>query len=351
MDGLSWTTRIARTSLMRGLADMLLRRKARRRVLALDACNSGRQQLHQLTKLVRQARRTPFGQAHDFQRIRNHSDYCRLVPLSTAEQTGCDEFTQSSVFSETAVLLTALGWTLDRKPASRFLSGTVMRLGSRIPCSLLSAYSMDCEVDELPPVEVLSQLPVTLITGSTDQLEKLRCQLRERSGCDNLSDTWPGLLAVFEEKSPTHGDGISATTDKPFSLAACSHPHGLLAMRDPRSDAWRIVPDIGIFYEFIPLADIGSAHPTRLTLGEVATDVPYGIAMTTPSAWSCLTEWTTTFLSVEPPVVEGFTPLQSGLLPLTPPAALPYHPRSADMPAALAERSDRSLSSARADRR
>src|SRR5262245_34162717 len=73
-------TWLTSTRLARGLADALLRRRARRRLLTLDSASS-RAQVHALLGLIHQARGTRFGQEHDFRRIRTSEDFRRLVPL------------------------------------------------------------------------------------------------------------------------------------------------------------------------------------------------------------------------------------------------------------------------------
>src|SRR5947209_15669264 len=76
----SW---LSSTRLARGLADALLRRRARRRLLALDGA-SPRAQVCTLLGLVHRARGTRFGREHDFHRVRTPDDFRRLVPLRSA---------------------------------------------------------------------------------------------------------------------------------------------------------------------------------------------------------------------------------------------------------------------------
>ena len=41
--------------------------------------------------------------------------------------------------------------------------------------------------------------------------------------------------------------------------------------------------DYGIFYEFVPAAELGAASPRRLTIGEVRVGEAYVILLTTPA--------------------------------------------------------------------
>ena len=46
---------------------------------------------------------------------------------------------------------------------------------------------------------------------------------------------------------------------------------GFIATEDPRYNLLRIVPDHGIFFEFVPMEDLGKEKPTRHTLATVET--------------------------------------------------------------------------------
>ena len=68
--------------------------------------------------------------------------------------------------------------------------------------------------------------------------------------------------------------------------------------------------DYGIFYEFVPAAELGAASPRCLTLGEVRVGEPYVILLTTPAGlWSYVLGDTVRFVSLDPPqlVITGRT--------------------------------------------
>ena len=54
-------------------------------------------------------------------------------------------------------------------------------------------------------------------------------------------------------------------------------------------DGLRLVVDSGFFYEFIPMAELGSPNPTRHWLGTAETGIEYALAISNPAgAWSYL---------------------------------------------------------------
>lgn len=50
---------------------------------------------------------------------------------------------------------------------------------------------------------------------------------------------------------------------------------------DPADPSLLMMPDYGIFYEFIPMNEVGSAHPTVLPLESVETGKNYAMVITT----------------------------------------------------------------------
>ena len=50
---------------------------------------------------------------------------------------------------------------------------------------------------------------------------------------------------------------------------------------DPTDSSLLMMPDYGIFYEFIPMNEVGNAHPTVLPLESVETGKNYAMVITT----------------------------------------------------------------------
>ena len=81
---------LASRPLVRRLTDLIMGRYAAHRTAQLDRRSAERLQRQTLLRLVRHARRTRFGQDHDFDGIRTISDYQRRVPLRTYEDFWAD---------------------------------------------------------------------------------------------------------------------------------------------------------------------------------------------------------------------------------------------------------------------
>ncbi len=64
---------------------------------------------------------------------------------------------------------------------------------------------------------------------------------------------------------------------------------GFVALQTERSGGLTLMLDYGIFYESVPLEDLGATSPRRRTVADVELDRPYAVALTTPAGlWSYL---------------------------------------------------------------
>jgi hypothetical protein len=77
---------------------------------------------------------------------------------------------------------------------------------------------------------------------------------------------------------------------------------GFLAVADEAADrGLRLILDHGIFFEFIPVEELGSARPIRHWVANVQPHVPYAVAVTTCAGlWSYLIGDTITFVDTAP---------------------------------------------------
>src|SRR6185437_15056562 len=91
---------LAARPLVRRLTDVFMGRYAAHRTAQLDHRSAVRTQHRTLLRLVRYARRTRFGQDHDFGGIRTIADYQRRVPLRTYETFWEDYWTKPFPFLE-----------------------------------------------------------------------------------------------------------------------------------------------------------------------------------------------------------------------------------------------------------
>ncbi len=103
-----------------------------------------------------------------------------------------------------------------------------------------------------------------------------------------VSDIWPNLRVLL-------GGGVFAEPYRPIIAEKFGRPipiidtynateGGIFAASDRRDDdAMVMLPDRGVFFEFVPRADAGKPNPRRYNLAEVVTGVDYSVVVTTSS--------------------------------------------------------------------
>jgi hypothetical protein len=119
--------------------------------------------------------------------------------------------------------------------------------------------------------------------------DKLLAAARARGRrVETVSELWPNLSVLF-------GGGINAEPYRPVIEARVGHPvvlmdnynateGGIFAVTDRIGEPGLLMlPDRGVFYEFVPAAEHGRPDARRLPLWEVEPGVDYSIAVTTSS--------------------------------------------------------------------
>jgi GH3 auxin-responsive promoter len=120
----------------------------------------------------------------------------------------------------------------------------------------------------------------------------------------NLSACWENLGALI------HG-GVSfapyrATFEewmgKPIEyVEVYPASEGFVGVQTERTGGLTLMLDYGIFYEFVPVEDLGRARPRRHTVADVELDRAYAVALTTPGGlWSYLLGDTVRFTARDP---------------------------------------------------
>jgi hypothetical protein len=106
--------------------------------------------------------------------------------------------------------------------------------------------------------------------------------------CDRIEQLWPNLKVLF-------GGGIYARpylklieerVGRPVALMDNYNASegGLFAVTDRlNEDGMLMIPDRGVFFEFVPMAEENSSNPTRVPLWEVEPGVVYSVVLTTSS--------------------------------------------------------------------
>lgn len=149
---------------------------------------------------------------------------------------------------------------------------------------------------------------ITTVTGVPAWLLALFDRVKCVTGAKTVAEAWPDLRLVV------HG----GTTFDPYrdlfrrevgddrvgfcEVYACSE--GFVATADPRYDLLRVVPDHDVFFEFVPVDQLGKAYPERHTLATVETGVQYAVVMTTCAGlWAYLLGDTVAFERRDPPLI------------------------------------------------
>jgi hypothetical protein len=178
------------------------------------------------------------------------------------------------------------------------------------PLELAAIPDWDTKVRRL--AEASARLPITAISGVPSWMQLLFNHVKEATGKSRLIDAWPHLKLVI------HG----GTKFDPFRAAfraECGpdvrfldvYPasEGYVATEDPRYNLLRIVPDHGIFFEFVPTDEYESGklktdRPTRHTLATVEVGREYAVVVTTCAGlWAYQVGDTVAFERRDPPLV------------------------------------------------
>nr|WP_319400929.1 GH3 auxin-responsive promoter family protein [uncultured Carboxylicivirga sp.] len=147
---------------------------------------------------------------------------------------------------------------------------------------------------------------VTSLAGVPSWFLVLIKHLLTKSGKSNLLEIWPNLELFM------HG-GVNFTpyrnqykelipSDKMSYLETYNASEGFFAIQDDLTDhAMLLMLDYGIFYEFVPLSELGKSHPKALTIDQVQKGEDYALAITTNGGiWRYLIGDTIRFESVFP---------------------------------------------------
>jgi hypothetical protein len=129
---------------------------------------------------------------------------------------------------------------------------------------------------------------VTSISGVPTWTIVLMEKLMAMKGTNNISDVWPNLQLYI------HG-GVSFTPYRELFKNMISNSNmkyletynaseGFFGIQSDLNDtALQLMPDYGIFYEFIKASDLDLEHPETYLLGEVEAGVNYAVIISNSS--------------------------------------------------------------------
>lgn len=150
------------------------------------------------------------------------------------------------------------------------------------PTDLALLDDWESKVDVLAERSV--RLPVTMISGVPAWLLTFFDRLLKVAGKTRVCDVWPTLRVVvhggcrFDPYRAVFdgvlGGGVRLLDTYPAS-------EGYVATEDPRFGRLRLIPDHGVFFEFVPVEELTAAAPTRHTLADLEPGRQYAVALST----------------------------------------------------------------------
>ncbi|MCI6617961.1 MAG: GH3 auxin-responsive promoter family protein [Prevotella sp.] len=175
----------------------------------------------------------------------------------------------------------------------------------RVPCKRTALLS-DFEVKrERIAAETVGK-NVTNISGVPSWMLSVLVRVLEISGKQHLEEVWPNLEVFF------HG-GIAfgpyrpqferlITSDRMHYMETYNASEGFFGIQDdPDDHSMLLMTDYGIFYEFIPVDELGSDAPNIVPLSGVETGRNYAMVITTDCGlWRYMIGDTVRFTSRDP---------------------------------------------------
>src|SRR5262249_37655138 len=150
-------------------------------------------------------------------------------------------------------------------------------------------------------------LPVTVLSGVPSWLLVLFERLRQLTGHEHIAEIWPTLRLVIH--GGTKFDPYRSVfrnllgSDAIHLLETYPASEGFLAAEDPRYELLRLIPDHNLFFEFVPVAELGHERPTRHTVADLVPGVQYAVVLTTCAGlWSYVIGDTVCFEKRDPPL-------------------------------------------------
>lgn len=150
--------------------------------------------------------------------------------------------------------------------------------------------------------------PITLVGGVPSWLLALFGRILLLSGRNTIAEIWPQLAAVVHggTKFDPYRDRFRQVvgSDTVQFLETYPASEGFVAAEDPRYKLLRLIPDHGVFFEFVPVDELASNLPTRHSVETIVPGVQYAVVLTTCAGlWSYLLGDTVCFESRDPPLL------------------------------------------------
>lgn len=146
---------------------------------------------------------------------------------------------------------------------------------------------------------------VTSLAGVPSWFLILLKHILKTTGKQDLHDVWPNLELFIHGgiNFTPYREQYNAIAPRGLNFVETYNAsEGFFAIQtDSRDSGLQLMLDYGVFYEFIPLSEIGNPFPKSLTISDVTTDVDYAMIITTNGGlWRYLIGDTVRFTSVAP---------------------------------------------------
>lgn len=202
-------------------------------------------------------------------------------------------------------------------PSSPILAGDLSGIAAREVPAFLRPYTFPPEdlalvQDWDQKIQLLAErgakLPVTAVSGVPSWLLVLFERLKRVTGRERVADIWPMLRLVvhggtkFDPYRQLFESEIGGPNVRFLETYPCSE--GFVATEDPRYELLRLIPDHGIFFEFVPVEELDAVRPARHTLADLVPGVQYAVVLTTCAGlWSYVVGDTVCFERRDPPLL------------------------------------------------
>jgi len=237
--------------------------------------------------------------------IPNHINSARNALLCYMAETG------NSSFADGKLIFLSGSPELERvgNIATGRLSGIVNHhIPKYLQANQLPSFETNCIEDweeklEKIVAETINQ-NMTLISGIPPWMQMYFDKLIEKSG-KKIGDLFPNFSVMVQggvnyepyKSKLTESIGRNIDTIELFPAS-----EGFFAFQDTQTEPGMLLnTNSGIFYEFIPVAEINNANPTRLTLKEVSLGVNYALIISSNAGlWAYNIGDTVKFVSLHP---------------------------------------------------
>jgi hypothetical protein len=273
-----------------------------------------------------------------------HVPYFALSSGTTSGTTKYLPLSRPLLRANTKAALTSLAWFAAAHPGTPLFAGRLFFLGGSTDLLRLGSHQRRGDIlggdlsgitaleapswmrpFTFPPVELAlvkdwerkltllaeqaARLPITMLSGVPSWLLALFDRLRQVTGKATVAEVWPTLRLVIHGgtkfdpyrelfRQQIGSDAVRYTEVYPAS-------EGYVAARDPRhGELLRLIPDAGVFFEFVPGEDLDSPHPRRHLIPELELGVNYAVVLTTCAGlWSYVLGDTVIFERRDPPLL------------------------------------------------